>query len=179
MILLAKNRGGGHENDATALRHRRARIVRQLTEPRAPAQYFGETEFLGLSPRRTVTVTAVTFCEIAILKRRDVDEVAEVRETLRRAMKVYCDMRTEMQVSQDAEASFDAQTVRAEIEARYADAGPPDDDGVLPTAISASHQTKVLLKAINEMDRKQEESNKKINTQLAIISARLDKAKIE
>ena len=156
----------------------------------AATQHFGEEQFLGIECESTISVVAVEFCEVAVLRRSHINNVLVKYPRLETKMAVYVQLQFEvrrMEMSGHGD-EVDVVKMEAEIEAEPEDDprrqsslnrlrnfkhGTVEEDG---RGTQDGSGTDSILAAIAALKRQNDKQMGEMQRELSRIADRLDKA---
>jgi CRP-like cAMP-binding protein len=81
--------------------------------------FWGELQFLGLERERTLSVVAVSFCEVATLAPADIAHVLQEAEDLRFKLESYGKMRKAVEDRMRTEEDFDLDAMMQSLDAKH------------------------------------------------------------
>lgn len=157
--------------------------------------FFGELQFLGLEEKRTLTITAVTFSEIAAIAPEAIQAVLLANADLRQRLEAYGVMRKEIDDMIQSGEAFDMDELTAELEQRYqgetelnmthgrtrSHASPPTDDRAILTAVQvlrSEHKLEMnqMMQNVDHMGERMDARMNEMADQMATMATSLDEA---
>lgn len=142
--------------------------------------FWGEQQFLRMAGKtqRTMTVAAVTFCEVASLDPDDIDDMLLEFPSLRKRLHAYGAMRAKIEDKIASGVAFDMTELTKELEERYFNSGDGDEEevaGIQARKIKAVSNGQLAF-ALDKLTQKLELEIAVVNYRMSMIESHLERA---